>query len=339
MNNKESNKFSAVDLILFAWEKRIPLIIVTLVAAIVSIIVSFQITPKYKSTVVLFPAPALSVSKTLLSDNYSVRGGLLTFGEEEQADQLLQVLNSDEIRSRIIDKYNLREHYEIDENNKYPRTALNNEFKSNITFRRTEYMSVLIEVLDKDPVMAANIANDISALVDSTMDRIQKDRADMALRLVEKEYHDVQRDLELLQDSLKKLQKLGVNDYESQSEVINDAYAIAVSEGNMEGARKLQERLDMLAEYGGAYMSVRDQIIYEKRNLSHVKTKLMEARVEAEQNLPHKFVVDNAVVPERKAYPRKTVIVVVATFSAFILALIALIVIDNIQKISLNLKK
>ena len=38
-------------------------------------------------------------------------------------------------------------------------------------------MSIIIEVLDKDPVTAANIANDISNLVDSTMNRIQRDRA------------------------------------------------------------------------------------------------------------------------------------------------------------------
>jgi uncharacterized protein involved in exopolysaccharide biosynthesis len=338
MDNKETNKFSAVDLILFAWEKRVPLIMITLIAAIISIIVSFMITPMFKSTVVLFPAPALSVSKTLLSDNYAVRGGLLTFGEEEQADQLLQILNSDQIRSTIIDKYNLMEHYEIDQDAKYPRTALTNEFDNNINFRRTEYMSVLIEVLDKDPKMAADIANDIAALIDTTMNRIQKDRAFMALQLVQKEYNDVDRELKILEDSLKQLQRMGIHDYESQSEVVNDAYAIAVSEGNLKGAQKLQEKLDQLAEYGGAYVSVRDQIVYEKDKLSHLKTKLIEARVEVEQNLPHKFVVDSGMVPERKAYPKKAVIVIVSTFSAFILGLIILILIDNWRKITVNLK-
>lgn len=337
--NKEANKFSAVDLVVFAWEKRIPLIIVTVIAAVISIIVSFSITPLYKSTVVLFPAPALSVSKTLLSDNYSVRGGLLTFGEEEQADQLLQVLNSDEIRSRIIEKYDLKEHYEIDPDTKYPRTALNQQFKKNITFRRTEYMSVLIEVMDRNPEMAANIANDIAALIDTTMNIIQNDRATMALHIVEKEYEEIHKELKKLEDSLKTLQKMGIHDYESQSEVVNDAYAIAVSEGNLKGAEKLQERLDQLAEYGGAYVSVRDQLVYEKDKLSHLKTKLIEARVEVEQDLPHKFVVDKALVPERKAYPRKSVIVVVSTFSAFVLGLILLIIIDNLRKGTINLKR
>lgn len=338
MDNKEKNKFSAIDLIVFAWGKRTPLIIITVIAGIVSIIVSFQITPLYKSTVVLFPAPALSVSKTLLSDNYAVRGGLLTFGEEEQADQLLQVLNSDEIRSRIIDKYNLMEHYDIDEDTKYPRTTLYNMFNKYIDFRRTEYMSVLIEVMDKEPEIAAAIANDIAALIDTTMNIIQKDRAMMALRMVEKEYNEIASGLRELEDSLKVLQKMGINDYESQSEVINDAYAVAVSEGNMAGARKLEEKLNTLAEYGAAYVSVRDQIMYDKGKLSHLKTKLIEARVEAQQDLPHKFVVDRAIVPERKAYPRKTVIVVVSTFSAFILGLIVLIIIDNFKKAKFNLK-
>ena len=111
---KEEKKYSfnlnSVDLIVFAWKKRVPLIVITIVAAIISVIVSYQITPLFKSQVVLFAEPDASISKYLFSYNYVGRKGMLSFGEEEETQQLLQILNSNQIRDRIISKYNLMEH-------------------------------------------------------------------------------------------------------------------------------------------------------------------------------------------------------------------------------------
>ena len=56
-----------------------------------------------------------------------------------------------------------------------------------------------------------------------------------------------------------------------------------------------------------------------------------EARLEAEQNLPYKFVVEEAFPSEKKAYPKKSLIVIVSTFASLLFALIVLIVIDNIK--------
>ena len=56
-----------------------------------------------------------------------------------------------------------------------------------------------------------------------------------------------------------------------------------------------------------------------------------EARMEAQQNLPYKFVVEKAIPPEKKAYPNKSLIVIVSTFASLLFALIVLIVIDNIK--------
>ncbi|MFW5656602.1 MAG: hypothetical protein ACOC0C_03205 [Bacteroidota bacterium] len=327
---RDFSNFNAFDVVLFAWEKKVPLLIVTVLAAVISIIVSYQITPLYESKVTVFAAPPVSVSKSLLSDNYSSRVGLLNFGEEEQAEQLLQVLNSGEIKSRIIEKYNLMEHYEIDAETKYPVTTLNNKFKKYITFKRTEYQSVVIRVLDRDPQFAADIANDIAALIDTAMIHIQRDRAMMALSLVESEYFALQNQIQTLEDSLSELRKLGVFEYESQAEVLNDAYAQAIMQGNNIGAQKLEEKLNILAQYGGAYVSIAAFLEYQKEELSDLKAKYVEAKVEAEQTLPQKFIVDSAFKAEKKAYPKKSIIVMASTASTFLFALVILLIIESL---------
>lgn len=326
---KDQFNFNSTDFITYLWGKRVPLITITLVAAIVSAIVALSITPKFKSSVVMFPTNTTGVSKGLLSSSSLYTEDIMGFGKEAESEQLMQVLNSEAIKASIIRKFNLYNHYEIDTTSKYAKTALQGIFNSNIKFRRTEFMSVVIEVLDKDPAMAANIANEIANQVDTVMNAMQKERARKALAIVEKEYLDLEKDMRKMEDSLTFIMKTGVMDYESQAQVFNDAYAKALADGKP--VRSLENKLAVLAKYGSAYVSLRNLLKSETERLSLVRQKYMEARVDAEQNLPYKYIVDKAYESERKAYPKRSLIVLVSSISAFFLALLAFVIRDSIK--------
>lgn len=326
--------FDSSNLLLFIVRWKNPLIIVSLVAAVLSAIFSGPtfIDPKFESTVIMFPTSTASISKSLLAKNNVAKEDLLAFGEEEQAEQLIQILNSDEIRNRVIEKYDLRAHYEIDSTEQYVETKLFKEYESNITYKRTEFQSVRVDVLDTDPELAADIANDIAALVDSVKNRMQKERAYKAMRIAEAEYVEMKAYVKELEDSLNRMREMGVNDYESMSERFNEYYAKAILEGNTRAAEKLAEQLKILSKYGGAYVSIRDMLEHEKEQLSHLRAKYQEAKVDAEQTLPHKFIVNNAFPAEKKSYPIRWLIVLVSTVSTFIVALLAIIAYENIRK-------
>jgi len=334
--------FDSTNFILFLFAWRMPILIVTAIAFIASIIFSspFFITPKFKSTVVLYPTSTSSVSKALLSDTYGGKEDILEFGEDEQTEQMLQILNSNKIRDRIIGQYDLLNHYEIDPDSKYKLTKLFREYESNITFRRTEYNAVRITVLDKDPDMAANVANDIANLLDSIKIDMQKQRAVKGFLIVEAEYLQRIQEIQMMEDSLTRLRELGVHDYESQSEMINQQLAIELAKGNNAGVRALEAKLDTLAKYGGPYVSLRDALEHEKRQLSIIKTKYEEAKVDAEEALPQKFVVSDAYKAEKKSYPIRWLIVVITTLSAFLIVVISIIILENVAKSSfVNIKK
>jgi len=330
-------RFDSVDLILYVWNKRLPILIITGIAVVVSIIVSLAIPEKFKSEVILFPASSSSVSQDLLGTSFGEKS-ILKLGEQEEVEQLLQVLNSDLIRDRIIKKYDLMRHYKIDSTSKYPYTALHKKFEENISFTPTKFLSVKISVLDNDAQMAADMANDISDLVDTTMNRMQKERAREALTLVQHEYFSLREQIHGLEDSLTILRGFGVVDYESQAEVLTDAYGQAIIKGNNQAAQKLQDKLGILAKYGGAYVSIRDYLEFEKKQLSDLKAKYAEAQVDAIQDLPSKFVVNKAYKAEKKSYPVRWLIVVVSTFSTFILTILLLVVIDSVNRRMLEIK-
>jgi len=135
------------------------------------------VTPKYKSIVILFPASSNSVSKSLLTEQSGKGQDIMSFGEDEQAEQLLQILNSNKLRERVIKKFNLMQHYDIDTASPYKNSILFKEYERNVSFRRTEYMAVQITVYDKDPQIAADMANRIAELLDSTKNDMQRQRA------------------------------------------------------------------------------------------------------------------------------------------------------------------
>lgn len=326
--------FDSSNLLLFVYRWRKPLVIVTVAAAVLSAIFSAPmfVTPKFESTVIMFPTSTASISKSLLAKNNVAKEDLLAFGEEEQAEQLIQILNSDEIRAKVIEKYDLMNHYEIDTTDLYKQTKLFKEYESNIKYKRTEFQSVRIDVLDSDPQIAADIANDIAALVDSVKNRMQKDRAFKAMRIAEAEYLEMKGYVKELEDSLNTMREMGVNDYESMSERFNEYYAKAILEGNTRAAEKLAEQLKILSKYGGAYVSIRDMLEHEKEQLSHLRAKYQEARVDAEQTLPHKFIVNSAFPAEKKSYPIRWLIVLVSTISTFLIALLAIIGYENVTR-------
>jgi hypothetical protein len=198
-------------------------------------------------------------------------------------------------------------------------------------------MSVKIEVLDKDPEMASLIANDIAALHDSVKIRIQRERIGKALQIVQKEYRDKVIYVKNLTDSIKLLNSYGIYDYESQSEVMSEQYAIAISKGDNRAIKSLEEKLHIIGLYGSAYVSLRDQLELQQNQLNSLQTKYEETKVDAEQVLPQKFVVSNAFPAEKRSYPIRWLIILVSTVSTMILAILVILLIENIDQYKIKL--
>lgn len=330
--NNFNTDFNSTNFFIFLWDRRKIIIIVSIIAAVVSAAASFLITQKFKSTVILFPTSTNSISKALVNTNPGNNQDILEFGEEEQAEQLLQILNSSLIRNKIIQRFDLAKHYEIDENSKFKNTYLMKEYEDNISFKRTEFMAVEISVLDKDPQMAADIANGIANLLDSTKNEMQKERARRGFEIVKKNYEDIQNEIKILDDSLQKIRQKGVNDYETQAEMLNQELAIQIGKGNKQGVERIEAKLDTLSKYGGIYVLLRNNLGYKIDQLNKIKAKYDEAKIDAEEYIQQKFTVDNAFKAEKKTTPVRWLIVTLSTFSAFLLTVLILIFIETVYK-------
>ena len=333
-NIENNTDLNSGNLVLFFYKWRKPLLIVTLVAVISSVVVSLLIENKYESTVVLFPTTTSSISKALLAEHNTGKEDVLRLGEEEEAEQMLQILHSDEIRNRIISKYNLAKHYDIADDVKYKNTKLQKEYDNNVTFERTKFMSVEINVLDHDRDTAAMIANDIAALMDTVKNRMRGEIAIQAREIVKDEYDSQIAYIEQLEDSLSEIRKLGIINVHAQSERLTEQMAIAILKGNNSAATALKIKLDTLSKYSGVFVSIQDQITLEQKRLVLIRSKYQEAKVDAERTLQHKFIVNNAFPAEKKSYPIRWLIVVVSTLASFLLTLVFILFIESIKSVN-----
>lgn len=339
MNKHTYEGFDSSSFISFIYQWRRTFLFVAIIAVLLSSLFSssYFITPLFKSEVILFPTSTNAISKALLSHNPSTKD-ILEFGEDEQIEQMLQILNSNKIRDSIILKYDLTTHYGIGENASYRLTKLYKRYESNIRFKRTENSGVKIIVYDKNAQMAADIANDIANMYDVVKNEMKRQRAIQAFRIVEKEFLELKKEIAVKEDSLTVLRTLGVHDYESQSEMINRQLAMEIAKGNTANIKRLESRLDVLAKYGGPYVSLRDALEHDKKQLSEIRAKYEEAKVDAEQDLPQKFVVSSAYKAERKSYPIRWLIVVISTLGALFLSVLVIITFEQLEQVQVKKK-
>jgi tyrosine-protein kinase Etk/Wzc len=195
------------NLLLFIWKKRRIIGIVTLAAAVISLVVSFMLTPLYLSTAIVFPAATSTVS---FSEQRNAKASSMDFGEEEQAEQLVQILQSSRIRDKVVQRFDLFNHYEIDAKDPNRFFKLGKAYGQHIQFVRTRYGSIQIDVLDKDPKLAAAMANKIVELIDTVKNDMVKERTIPAFEINKRKKEGLEASLKTLLNKLDTLSSLGV---------------------------------------------------------------------------------------------------------------------------------
>jgi uncharacterized protein involved in exopolysaccharide biosynthesis len=296
------------------------LAVITLLSGIVSAGVSFLIPNRYRSVVIFYPTVTQSVSN-LLDLNLAVRKDFGAYGEEEEAERAIQMLSSSEVREFIIGWYDLWNHYGIEKDRPGARTKMYKKFNKNVSFRRTEFNSVEISVLDTKPEIAAGMANDIAGRLDTIKNRIQRERASEGLKVVEETYSALQVRVKEVSDSLDVIRGLGINDYERQSEKFNEQYAVAISRGDVRAIKQLEEKLSILSMYGGAYMNLASALELLNEQMVLLEQRRNMIAKDANNDISQKMVVDYAYPADQKTYPKRTLLVLGCMFFTFVLSL------------------
>lgn len=285
--------------VILKWKWHI--IAVTIIAAALGAIFSGPtfITPKYKSEAIVYP------------------NGLSEFSDETYTEQMLQVMESQEIMDSVIKIFDLMKHYEIDPNYKYAKTVLIGEYHDRISISKTPYDAVRIKVLDKDPQMACNIANEIIRLYDVKFETIHKTKKWENVESYKKQLNHKAAFIDSLSKELAKVSDEGnILNYQYLSKGNSTAFfSNNNNDENSVNVSKAIALVELIANEAVAY--------------SETKTEYEDELRQAEGDMTFSSVISYPFVADKKATPVRWIIVALSGICAFLFSILVVVAIEK----------
>ncbi len=326
-NNKTTLEQSQKTLLQFLLAKKKPILIITFLVAIGAIIASLLMTPLYLSSAIVFPAATSSVS---FSEQRNAKSAAMDFGEEEQTEQLVQILQSSRIRDKIISQFKLMSHYGIDPKDVNKNFKLTNNNNGHVSFERTRYGSIKIDVLDEDPEMAAAMANKIVDLIDTVKNDMISERTIPAFEVNRRKKAQMERERDSVLTCLDSLAELGVIALDVRSNLFQ-AY---VDSKDATDRAEFKRKIEINMKYGAKYDGL-EYIRNEKTvKLEDFRISYEQAESDANAKFNHKFIVERAVVADKKEKPKRMLIVFIATIAGFVLSVFGILLVEKYKELS-----
>ena len=291
-----------------------------------AVIISLLMTPLFRSTAIVFPAATSTVS---FSEQRNAKASSMDFGEEEQAEQLIQILQSARIRNRIVQKFDLMEHYEIASDDANKNYKLGKEYNNHITFTRTRYGSIEISVLDRDKELAANIANKIVQLIDTVKNEMVQERTIPAFQISQRKKDLLEQDISTILIELDSLSKLGVVSIEGRANLFQ---AYNESKNAIDRAF-FKDKIDVNQKYGARFDGLEELRDEKLTKVAKFEDAYDQAESDANTLFNHKFVVEPAVIADKKDKPKRMIIVLIAMIGGFVFSIFALLIRSRIREL------
>lgn len=352
--------------VLYAWRRFI--VATTILMAIASVAISLMLPNWFKasSRLLLSDSGGSGIAGALLGDLGSAAESLLGGGGGDFI-RYLAILESRNVQTQVIDKFDLISVYELEDED-FPIEEALKSLGDNVEFVIDDEFDFLsVEVLDKDPQRAADMSNFYVVLLDSVNNKLTTQTAGNFRQYVESRYLKAQKDRVAMLDSLADFQrKFGVMDLEAQTEAFfsqlaelrantlqyeiqlnalttqfgSDNNQVQTMQTYVDAAnRSFTEALEgrelvmpvgreEAPEMVKQYLNLTMERMIQEKILEFVAPMLEQARFEEERKVEALQVVDEAVAPYKKFKPKRMIIVIAATLSAFILAVMFALVMD-----------
>lgn len=148
--SKEKSSYSLLDIIgiLFRWKK--PLFALILCTTIGAIVVTLLLDDYYTAYATFVPTN----EEQKLFDS---AGNLTLYGGDDAVSRVLIFAESSPFVDHMIKKFNLAEHYDIDDSTPRGRNQIEKQFKKLYDIKRNKHSGLEISIQDKDPEIAFNM--------------------------------------------------------------------------------------------------------------------------------------------------------------------------------------
>ncbi|HKC66633.1 MAG TPA: Wzz/FepE/Etk N-terminal domain-containing protein [Bacteroidia bacterium] len=309
------------------------IVVSTIFAMALSLLYTFIIKPTYTSSAFVYPS------------------SLATYGEESQAEQLLQFLQSDEMPLYLIRRLSLAKHYKIDTTKEGYLLKLRNILSSKIQTSKTKYESIEIKASDFNADTAKLLVTEIIDGVNWLIEKEHKEKYSETVKnsliyLQHKKYL-VDSTQNLLNDLNKKYEYLNIgiqlkeafkNQYKMQSgggsnslsDYINMSEQLKTIESDNKG-KSLSELITSINNYSLQYGKLTVYFDDQVREWTKANDDYQKNLFEYNRKINFVAVASAPLKPLQPSWPKRWIIVPLSGMVVFILSCIYFLYIDNIR--------
>ncbi len=310
-----NNFFDNQRMLNLIWKRKIHFLLVGIIAIVLSGIFSGPtfIKPKYKSTARIYPS------------------NLSELSEESKSEQMLEILNSNDIKFKMFDAFGLSEVYGIKKDDPHYITYMFDIYGNNVGASKTEFETVEIKVLDYLPQRASDMCDSIIHFYNKKVGEIHKAKSFEMVEISNKLMKQKRQELEALIIKLKKVrEESGIINYTEQIPEVTRGYmtALATGRGGSSDTKQIKKLYDNLATNGAESYWAENQFNTAVRQLDSLKTMHEINLAEYEKNITYAHIVESPFPADKKSYPVRWLIVAFSTISAVFLALLVFLVLD-----------
>ncbi|HOI87565.1 MAG TPA: Wzz/FepE/Etk N-terminal domain-containing protein [Lentimicrobium sp.] len=310
------NYFSNIRMmkIFFRWKWH--LLIIAAVAALLAAVFtsSYFIKPKFKSYALVYPS------------------NIAPYSDESESEQMLQWLQSQDIRDSVIRKFNLPAHYRIDSSYKYFHSTMQYLYNKNVKISKTQYESIEIVVTDTDPVIARDMVLAIIDFCNLKIRNIHRSKYEEVVQSMGKAMQEKKAQLDSIESALASLREnYELIDYDAQAREITRGYLRTVDGSNSTNINtkdvlRLKENFQAKS---GELAILTQRRIDIMRIFTEFEMIYDRAVYDANKQFTFTNVVTPPVVADKKAYPVRWLIVVYSVFATLFFSVLIISVVEN----------
>ncbi|MEI6883769.1 MAG: Wzz/FepE/Etk N-terminal domain-containing protein [Bacteroidota bacterium] len=309
------NIFNNVRLLDIIIKWKFHLLAVIIAAVLLSVLFSSPIfiTPLYKSYAIVYPS------------------NISPYSDENETEQMIQMLQSRDIRDSVVHKFNLPKHWGVDSTYEYFVSTMVWYWEQRVIIAKTPNEAVEIEVLDPDPQVACDMVSAIIEYYNAKVRSLHKEKFGEVVQ----NYDFIMNQKQQYMDSLSKQAtelgtKYGILEYEGQTREVMRAYF------QNKGSGEVQKYKRNLEEHGGEIMKLGEMMRSESEALATLKLDADRALLDFHRRYTHANVLSKPFAADKKSFPVRWLIVVMSTVAALFFALIVAGIIENRKNRSLN---
>lgn len=252
---------------------------------------------------------------------------LNSYSVETRTDQLLQLLRSNSIRDSLIQQFDLEAVYELDTTKAGGYFALYNEFLERVEISKTQYESVMIEVVDEDPVRARDMVNAMLTQVNLLARRLQREKSQEVLRISERALAHERYKLDSVEARLDTMRRTtGLLAYEAQAKELTKGYVRMLSTGASPSQRdQVMTLIKELESQGGEFRRLTELSNMFRNNYDRLLTQYEMVVNDVTKELTYTNVIVYPEVSDKKVYPVRWLIVLLALSSSMVLCFLLLV--------------